>query len=80
MATMNVSVPDPMKAWVEERTRDGSFSNASDYIRHLIRRDQERSSAVEQIQAAITEGLDSGAARPFDPAALKARVRGARGG
>ena len=80
MATMNVSIPDPMKAWVEERTRDGSFSNASDYIRHLIRRDQERSSAVEQIQAAITEGLDSGVARPFDPAALKTRMRGARGG
>ena len=80
MATMNVSIPDPMKAWVEERTRDGSFSNTSDYVRHLIRRDQERSRAVAQIQAAITEGIESGAARPFDPAALKARMRGGRDG
>jgi antitoxin ParD1/3/4 len=30
MATMNVSLPYPMKAWVESRTWDGRFSNASD--------------------------------------------------
>jgi len=80
MATMNVSIPDQMKAWVEERTRDGSFSNASDYVRHLIRRDQERSRAVAQIQAAIAEGIESGVARPLDPVALKARMRGSRDG
>jgi len=80
MATMNVPLPDPMKAWVEERTRDGSFGNASDYVRHLIRRDQERARAVAQLQAAVAEGLESGAPRAFDPAALKARMRGVRGG
>ena len=56
MATMNVSIPEPMKAWVEERARDGSFDNESDDFRHLIRRDQERVRAVAQVQAAITEG------------------------
>jgi antitoxin ParD1/3/4 len=80
MATMNVSIPDPMKTWVEERTRDGSFSNTSDYVRHLIRRDQERAQAVAQLQAAITEGLESGDPRAFDAASLKARMRGAHGG
>ncbi|KPQ14114.1 MAG: hypothetical protein HLUCCO18_16015 [Rhodobacteraceae bacterium HLUCCO18] len=35
MATMNVYLPDPMKDWVESRTHDGRFSNASDYVRHL---------------------------------------------
>ena len=80
MATMNVSIPDPMKAWVEERTRGGSFSNTSDYIRHLIRRDQERSKALEQLQAAITEGLQSGEPRPFEAAAFKARMRSKHGG
>lgn len=30
MATMNVSLSDPMKAWIDERTRDGNFSHASD--------------------------------------------------
>jgi putative addiction module CopG family antidote len=40
MATMNVSLPDPMKEWVESRMKDGKFSNTSDYVRHLIRRDR----------------------------------------
>lgn len=79
MATMNVSLPDPMKSWVEERTRDGSYSNASDYVRHLIRRDQERARAIAQLQAAITEGIESGEARPFDVTVFKARMRAAHG-
>ena len=75
MATMNVSLPDPMKSWVEERTRDGSYSNASDYVRHLIRRDQERARAIAQLQAAITEGLESGPPQLFDATGFKARMR-----
>jgi antitoxin ParD1/3/4 len=75
MATMNVSLPDPMKDWVEGRTRDGTFSNASDYVRHLIRRDQERLAAIAALQSEITAGLESGAAQPFDAAAFKARLR-----
>jgi antitoxin ParD1/3/4 len=39
MATMTVSLPDPMKDRVESRARGGSFSNASDHVRHLIRPD-----------------------------------------
>jgi len=74
MATMNVSIPDPMKTWVEEQAQGGRFSNASDYVRHLIRRDQERTQAVEQLQAAITAGVESGPARPFDAASFKARM------
>lgn len=75
MATMNVSIPDPMKVWVEERARGGSFSNASDYVRHLIRRDQERSQAIRQLQAAITEGLQSGDPSPFDAKSFKVEMR-----
>ena len=75
MATMNVSLPDPMKDWVESRTHDGRFSNASDYVRHLIRKDQERQAAIEALQSEITAGLASGEARPFDGAAFKARMR-----
>lgn len=75
MATMNVSLPDPMKAWVETRLNDGSFSNTSDYVRHLIRRDQERAQAIEAIQQAIDEGLKSGDPEPFDFKAFKAQMR-----
>lgn len=60
MATMNVSLPDPMKAWVERQAESGRYGNASDYIRDLIRRDQERREALAVLQAAITEGAESG--------------------
>ena len=60
MATMNVSLPDPMKEWVEKQARSGRYSNASDYVRDLIRRDQERAEALAELQRLITEGLESG--------------------
>lgn len=60
MATMNVSLPDPMKDWVEAQARSGRYSNASDYVRDLIRRDQERADRLAALQDLITEGLDSG--------------------
>ena len=41
MATMNVSLPDPMKEWVEDQVGGGLYSNASDYVRDLIRQDQD---------------------------------------
>jgi antitoxin ParD1/3/4 len=60
MATMNISLPDPMKEWVEQRARLGQYSNSSDYLRDLIRKDQERTEAIEELQALIDEGLESG--------------------
>jgi len=60
MATMNVSLPDAMKAWVEGQSGTGRYSNASDYVRDLIRRDQERSAKIEAIQRLIDEGMASG--------------------
>lgn len=75
MATMNVSLPDPMKDWIEARLQDGHFSNTSDYVRHLIRRDQERAMAIETLQQAIDTGANSGTPVPFDFKAFKARMR-----
>lgn len=60
MATMNVSLPDPMKEWVEARARTGRYSNASDYVRDLIRRDQERADRIADLQRLVSEGLESG--------------------
>jgi len=64
-----------MKTWVETRLKDGRFSNTSDYVRHLIRRDQERAEAIEVVQQAIDEGVKSGKPEPFDFKAFKARMR-----
>jgi len=66
MATMNVSLPDPMKTWAESRTKDGRYSNVSDYVRDLIRRDQARESAIAEVQQMIDAGLESGPSRPFN--------------
>ena len=57
MATMNVSLPDLLKDWVEDRVKSGRYANASDYVRDLIRRDQEKREALVQ---ALIEGEDSG--------------------
>lgn len=75
MATMNVSLPDPMKAWVESQAVSGLYGNVSDYIRELIRRDQQRKEAVSALQAAITEAVESGTPQAFDPKAFKLRMR-----
>jgi antitoxin ParD1/3/4 len=61
MATMNISLPDRMKEWVEAQTQDGRYSNASDYVRDLIRRDQARNAKIAALQRHIDEGLASGA-------------------
>ena len=60
MATMNVSLPDAMKNWVEGRAETGRYSNASDYVRDLIRRDQERAEKIAALQRLIDEGEASG--------------------
>jgi len=60
MATMNVSLPDAMKDWVEGRAGTGRYSNASDYVRDLIRRDQERAEKISAMQRLIDEAEESG--------------------
>ena len=57
MGTMNVSLPDPMKDWIEERVKTGRYANASDYVRDLIRRDQQKREALIE---ALIEGEQSG--------------------
>ena len=61
MATMNVSLPDAMKDWVEQQAWSGRYSNASDYVRDLIRKDQDLASKIANMQTLVTEGVNSGA-------------------
>jgi antitoxin ParD1/3/4 len=60
MATMNVSLPDLMKEWVENQIKTGHYSNASDYVRDLIRRDQEYHDRRETLIKALITGENSG--------------------
>ena len=74
MATMNISLPHRMKAWVESRLDRAEFSNTSDYVRHLIRRDQERQEAIAAFQRAVDAGTQSGEPEEFDFKAFKASM------
>lgn len=60
MAQMNISIPDKLKGWVESRVAEGRYSSTSDYVRDLVRRDQEAEEARRRLQVAIDEGLASG--------------------
>ena len=65
MATMNVSLPESLRAWVESQTESGTYGNASEYIRDPIHKDQQRHEAVATLQAAITAGVQSGEPSPL---------------
>ncbi|MGE6698585.1 type II toxin-antitoxin system ParD family antitoxin [Hyphomonas sp. NPDC076900] len=60
MATMNISLPDQMKAWVEAQTADGKYANSSDLIRDLIRREQIKQEKIAALNEKIEEGFASG--------------------
>ena len=60
MATMNISLPDQMKAWVEEQAKSGRYANASDVVRDLIRREQVKAEKIAHMQSLIDEGRASG--------------------
>ncbi len=63
MATMNVSLPDQMKNWVEECVKSGRYANASDYVRDLIRKDHIK---LEQLRQALIQGENSGPSTGLD--------------
>ena len=60
MSTLNISLPDGMKRYVERQVAREGYSTASEYVRALIREDQKRQS-MEKLEAKLIEGLDSGA-------------------
>jgi antitoxin ParD1/3/4 len=60
MAQMNVSLPEGLKAWVDQCVADGRFASASDYVRDLLRKDQDRAERLARLRAAIDHGRESG--------------------
>ena len=63
MAQMNVSIPDQLKGWAESRVAEGRYSSTSDYVRDLVRRDQEQEERLRALRAAIDEGRSSGVSK-----------------
>jgi antitoxin ParD1/3/4 len=58
MQSMNISLPDPLKQYVDGQISTGRYSSASEYVRELIRAD-EKHKAEERLEALLLEGLGS---------------------
>ena len=55
-----IAITDQQEAWIKARIASGHFTNDSEYVRHLIRKDQENEFEFSQLQNLITEGIASG--------------------
>ena len=67
MATMNISLPDKMKEWVESQVATGQYANASDFVRDLMRDKYEHQMKIDRLNQLLQEGLDSGVSdKSFD--------------
>jgi len=56
MESMNISLPEPLKAFVDSQISTGRYSSASEYVRELIRADEKRK-AEEQLESLLLAGL-----------------------
>lgn len=60
MATMNISVTDRMRAWVDTQVADGRYATASDCMRDLLRQRIEYEEQLAALRMEIQKGIDSG--------------------
>lgn len=65
MATINISLPETLKIFVEKQVTEGDFSTTSEYFRHLVREDQRRR-AREHLEDLLLQGVNSGVATTVD--------------
>jgi len=75
MSTMNISLPDTLKAFVDEQVSQRGYGTCSEYVRELIRRDHDR----QRLRSLLLDGASSAATAPVDRAyfeGLRERVRG----
>ena len=74
-----ITLTEQQDNWVKAQIEAGNYTNDSEYIRDLIRREQERSAETEAIRAALIEGEASGEPKRFDIAAFKQRMLAGHG-
>ena len=66
-----VTLTDQQDGWIKAQIDAGRYTNDSEYIHELIRREQERSAEIDAIRTALIEGEVSGEATPFNAGAFK---------
>lgn len=73
MSTMTISLPDPMKAFVDEQVAERGYGSSSEYVRDLIRKDGDR----QKLRSLLLVGAESSSTEPIDTAyfdTLRARI------
>lgn len=73
--TLNISLPTPLKAFVEEQTAEHGYTSASEYIRELIRAARRRRTRGHELETLLLEGLESGACIEADDAYWAAKEK-----
>ena len=63
MATMNISLPDELKQFVDAQVAEHAYGSASEYLRELIRKQRD----VEKLRQLLLDGANSGPATPMEP-------------
>ena len=61
---MNISLPRPLKDWVDEQVSRRGFGTASEFVRQMLREEQQRE-LRQRIDAALIEGIESGPSTPM---------------
>ncbi len=67
MATMNISLTDDLKAFVDQQVAEHAYASTSEYLRDLIRKQRD----IEKLRGLLLEGLNSGPAEPVTPETFK---------
>ena len=74
-----ITLTEQQDEWIKAQIAAGEYTNDSEIIRDLIRREQVRSSEIEAIRAALIEGENSGEPKRLDAPKFKKRMRAAHG-
>lgn len=76
---MNISLTPELEAYIRKKVEAGMYHSSSEVVREALRymeeRDRIRQMRVEELRKEIQKGIDSGPAEPWDPEAMKRRVR-----
>ena len=72
MRSLNISLPESMRTFVDDQTKRGGYGTASEFLRTLIR-DAQKRQAEDRLEAMLMEGLDSG--KPIAPKFQEAQRR-----
>ncbi len=76
MATMNISLPESLKSFVDGQVAERGYATSSEYVRELIRQDQER----QGLRVKLLEGAGSPLTAPVDKAYFNRLRKRARSG